>query len=269
MKYFIDFEAQQYTNEIISIGCVREDGVEFSSLVFPGKKHKKLSKFIKNLTGLTQEQINNAPTIDDVFSNFFDWLSEDKTNIVFYCYGNSDTDFVCATRALAQTIKAQATLCLIQCNLKDYSQNVKKFFGLWTTPSLLKVARYFKQDNSIEQNHAALDDAKLLYSVYLGIQRDEPFDSNPFEAYKKPEPPKNEFDTLNGYMIKWFDKTEACIGAFPCLNDAVKALDDYLKKEFPKLIRPTDELLRKRISTCLRGSGTYFEFSWKLTEKED
>ena len=71
MKYFIDFEAQQYTNEIIEIGCVREDGCQFHSLVHPGEKHKKLSGFVKKLTGITQEELNNAPSVDEVFTRFF------------------------------------------------------------------------------------------------------------------------------------------------------------------------------------------------------
>ena len=33
MKYYIDFEATQYTHEIISVGCVREDGETFKSYV--------------------------------------------------------------------------------------------------------------------------------------------------------------------------------------------------------------------------------------------
>ena len=33
MKFYIDFEATQYTENIISIGCVAENGDSFSSLV--------------------------------------------------------------------------------------------------------------------------------------------------------------------------------------------------------------------------------------------
>lgn len=29
MKYFIDFEATQFSQEIISVGCIREDGQTF------------------------------------------------------------------------------------------------------------------------------------------------------------------------------------------------------------------------------------------------
>lgn len=42
MKYFIDFEATQFSQEIISIGCIREDGQTFSS--------RKLSRVVTTTT---------------------------------------------------------------------------------------------------------------------------------------------------------------------------------------------------------------------------
>lgn len=51
MNYFIDFEATQFSGEIISVGCVREDGETFYVLVQPQKG--KLTPFITNLTGIT------------------------------------------------------------------------------------------------------------------------------------------------------------------------------------------------------------------------
>lgn len=38
MKYFIDFEATQFSREIISIGCIREDGQTFYALVAPKER---------------------------------------------------------------------------------------------------------------------------------------------------------------------------------------------------------------------------------------
>ena len=37
MNYFIDFEATQFSNDIISIGCIDENGEEFYSLINPGE----------------------------------------------------------------------------------------------------------------------------------------------------------------------------------------------------------------------------------------
>ena len=53
MRFFVDFEATQFSNRIISIGCVAANGNTFSTLVKPGKK--KITKFITDLTGITNE----------------------------------------------------------------------------------------------------------------------------------------------------------------------------------------------------------------------
>lgn len=44
MKFFIDFEALQFNNFIISIGCVCENGNQFSSFIKP-PKGKTVSNF--------------------------------------------------------------------------------------------------------------------------------------------------------------------------------------------------------------------------------
>lgn len=74
MKYFIDFEATQFSQEIISIGCIREDGQTFYALVAP--KKGKITPFITNLTGITAKMIDSAMSADAVFSKFYDWLFE-------------------------------------------------------------------------------------------------------------------------------------------------------------------------------------------------
>lgn len=76
MKYFIDFEAMQFSNEIISVGCVSENGEKFYSLVQP-QKAEKITEFITSLTGITYEELFSAPSADKVFSEFYEWV--DKT----------------------------------------------------------------------------------------------------------------------------------------------------------------------------------------------
>ena len=55
MKYFIDFEATQFSNEIISVGCVREDGETFYSLV--NVQRNKITPFITDLTGISKNDV--------------------------------------------------------------------------------------------------------------------------------------------------------------------------------------------------------------------
>ena len=56
MKYFIDFEASQFAEEIISVGCVDELGRSFYSLVRP-RRPQKVTGFITNLTGITRDDV--------------------------------------------------------------------------------------------------------------------------------------------------------------------------------------------------------------------
>lgn len=56
MNFYIDFEATQPGNEIISIGAVSDDGATFSCLVKPVAS--EITPFITELTGITVEKSN-------------------------------------------------------------------------------------------------------------------------------------------------------------------------------------------------------------------
>ena len=108
MNYFIDFEANQFSNEIISIGCVRENGDQFYSLINP---KKRITEFITNLTGITNELLQKAENSEEVFQKFFEWCNEYPNDIpTFYCYGNSDTSFVKTNFNKAKNFKEKAIL---------------------------------------------------------------------------------------------------------------------------------------------------------------
>lgn len=183
MKYFVDFEATQFSNEIIEIGCIREDGETFKSYV---KADKKLTNFITNLTGITQDMVDNAPTSDEVFAQFYNWLRND-TEIEFYCYGNSDIDFV--KRNLSKTVnfEAQAALSVIGMALNDYAITVKNHFGLIKPIGLVKVLAHYRGVESIDQGHDALEDAIFLKEVFEYISAEGEIEECPFPDYQKPK----------------------------------------------------------------------------------
>ena len=56
---------------------------------------KNLTKFITELTGITQEMLAAERNSDEVFAEFFDWMQKDCNDSVaeFYCYGTSDKEF--------------------------------------------------------------------------------------------------------------------------------------------------------------------------------
>lgn len=167
MKFFLDFEATQGSEEVISIGCVSETGEEFYSLT---RSHHKVKPFITQLTGLTQKDINAAPSHDEVFSKFYDWLIElSPRNPELYAYGDTDGLFCKNTLPYARTLKAQAMLGLLASNLRDFSTEVQHFFHLDKKANLFITQSLLLKDAVLHQTHNALEDAKMLKQIYCSM----------------------------------------------------------------------------------------------------
>lgn len=212
MKYFIDLEATQFSNEIISIGCVREDGETFYSLVNVAKN--KMTNFITELTGITKEDVATAPSSDEVFTNFYNWIIQDETKAQFFCYGNSDLGFIRKNLNKATTIKAQMALSVLALHLIDYSKCVERHFGLIKSIGLKKVIAYYRQVEEVEQNHNALEDALFLKEIYDRINDEDDVVECPFPGYEKPikpevapKPTTNISRKLNITTDKFMDET--------------------------------------------------------------
>ena len=198
---FIDFEASQYTQEIISVGAVADTGEEFYSLV--NTKHT-IGRFVSELTGINQKDIYKAKTADCVFDDLYSWLydlTDDSSKIQFICYGNCDMSFAINTlKSLKWSMCAQMVLSLIICNMVDYSEYVKSYFGLSRHIGLLKVAQYYSNNYDLVQTHNALDDAKMLKFIYENVQKGEPMVDNPFEEYMQ----RIELYDNDGNLIETF-----------------------------------------------------------------
>lgn len=212
MKYFIDLEATQFSNEIISIGCVREDGETFYSLVNVAKN--KMTNFITDLTGITKEDVSTAPSSDEVFTKFYDWLIPDESKVQFFCYGNADLGFIRRNLNKATTVKAQMALSVLALHLVDYSKCVERHFGLIKSISLKKVLAYYRQVAEVEQNHNALEDALFLKEIYDRINDEDDVVECPFPGYEKPLKPEvaskptiNISRKLNITTDKFMDET--------------------------------------------------------------
>ena len=163
MNYFIDFEATQYSMEIISVGCVDENGRTFSSLLRPHQMNK-MNDFITDLTGITKEQLSEAPTADEVFEQFMDWL-DCKESAQFFCYGDCDRLFVHRTLRHITSFRAQCALGLILSRLTDASLITRRYFRIDNTLSLKRAVNYFSGELP-EVSHDALADAQSLRYVY-------------------------------------------------------------------------------------------------------
>lgn len=270
MKYFIDFEATQFSNEIISIGCSREDGKEFYSLVKPEKR--KLTKFITNLTGITQEMVDEAPTADEVFSQFFDYLEGDS-ELNFYCYGNTDIDFIKKTLENTTDFKATAALSMIGMNLRDYSKSVKLHFGLHRNIGLVKVLAYYRGVDEIHQDHNALTDANYLREVFLNIENEEFVEGDPFPEYKAPQvqnPPKKG-KAGNDYSVRMADVLRIERKKAGVIEESYETIEEAIAwclKQMPEPSRTEAAQYPNRISNKIKKAfkkkDKYMNYRWNI-----
>ena len=276
-NYFIDFEATQFTHEIISVGCVSEDGETFDSYVYVYPS--KITNFITSLTGITKEMNEKAPYSDEVFRKFFDWLIETnlcKEPVRFYCYGNCDKTFVEKQLKCTNNIFAQMALSLVASNLIDYSPSVKHHFGLVKNISLNKVVAYYEGVEEIQQKHNALDDAEYLREVYYHVLLEERVTSHPFPTYEMHFEDIKDNETAK--MRKRLNETPHFI--------EVRNDDEYLIKNFGHIgsalewvkanfhsggeTRKFDaKQAANKIINANRKNKKYCGFYWDITFKEN
>lgn len=202
MKFFIDFEANQFSDRIISIGCVNENNEEFKTFVkLP--KGEKLTNFITNLTGITREMLEDAPSADEAFSDLYDWVLECTGDTVpqFYCYGNTDVNFLSSTVKKMSNPKSIMFVNALQNMMIDYATEVAKYFASNGAIALKRVFAVIRE-KEIEQNHDALEDAVMLKIVFEKL-KDK---CVPGDKDKLPPPtPKKSSDKtiLPDYVISW------------------------------------------------------------------
>lgn len=166
MKFYLDLEANAITNEVISIGIVTESGDEFYSLVRP---HTKLDHNIKILTGISQTEADEVPSLEDVMSSVGEFLGDAKDGI-FYHYGSGDRQFLKASMSFTKDIKALTVLEDIHDRCENVDKRVASHFhrdtiGLRSVYLTMKMS----SEESATQNHNALEDALMLKYVWENI----------------------------------------------------------------------------------------------------
>ena len=205
MDFYLDFEATRFSNRIISVGCSAGNCSTFSSLVKP-PKGDKVDKFIEELTGITNEMLAEAPTADEVFSELFDFISDNSNGNkpTYYVYGNCDIDFLKAT--LKHMSNAKACMCVqaIMGGLVDYAPTVKKFFATSEDLALRKVYMLVKSCE-FKQKHDALEDALMLQTVVENLHdKCKPEDKAILRAMPSQKKPKVGNSTnLPEYWNDW------------------------------------------------------------------
>lgn len=186
INFYLDFEATQFSNSIISIGCVAHNE-KFYTLCKPVGK-AKLTKFITQLTGITEEDIAEAPTIEEALNmlhNFIRRVMEAHYGAVsyFHVYGGSDKDFLLHTSEHIENPFWKEFLYNMAYSLIDDSKEVCRYFHAKTI-GVHRALSYFNPELP-EQKHNALEDAEMLCDLMWNIHHSDPLEEYPFAAAGK------------------------------------------------------------------------------------
>lgn len=260
MRYFIDFEATQPGNEIISVGVVSETGEKFCSYAKPAFSH--LTPYITQMTGITETDLAQAPTLDQVFTNLYNWVSmkEKKySNWKFIVFGSSDKDFIKTSAAALTSNEATLLAAVMLLNLQDYSKIASQFFKCKV--SLIKAFNYVEEQARL-QKHDALEDAMMLSAVAHYVENNEPLASNPFvdPVVVNIKMPSGKFTckhTSNG-QHKEFNSCDEAI-------DWVIA--DLIKAKEPEIVHR--DRIMKNIMKSVKKKSAYCHFKWTRIKEEE
>lgn len=164
MYIYLDFEATQFSYEIISIGAVKENGETFYSLVRP-QNIKKITPLITKITGLTSDMYTEEiPTICDIFPTFVDWAIKENNQVKFFTYGGFDKTLIshCVKR-----YPEYAVFQFVYENMIDIQKIINLLMNSEGVESKSLVAIYeylFGNNHGIEHN--ALSDAQMLFYIH-------------------------------------------------------------------------------------------------------
>lgn len=283
MNFYLDFEATRFSNRIISIGCTNEKGAKFETLVKPEKG--KVDKFITELTGITPEMVSDAPTADEAFNAFAEWayVNSENTTPKYFCYGDSDKDFIDATMRTMSDFKAITFAASIKALLIDYSSVVKEYLCT-SSIALKKVVALIEETDEVEQRHDALEDAEMLRKVVENLQtKCTPADAEKLKSMKSaPKPGKRKAPEI---FVNWPGKPSARFKAntladetnynIKCeSSDGIKYFDNidtatlwvikyFIKGKSPKKTSDMDSIRHKIKMAIQNNKQSYYGFKWE------
>lgn len=157
-----------FQNEIIEIGAVKlnHNGEIIDTFSKFAKPHHDtiLTEFCVNLTTITQEEIDNAESLDDVLKEFYEWSKDSK----LLSWGGYDI------RQLRRDIETQKS----NINWQDMKDRHINFKGWYAKHNKLKkqcgMSKALRRENIILEgtHHRGIDDAKnisKIFSKYLSF----------------------------------------------------------------------------------------------------
>lgn len=181
MLIFVDFEATCWDKneknkrphaEIIEIGAVvtGQDLIEISkfSVVIRPEIEPVLSDYCKELTGLSQTDVENGIEFNRAISNFYQWILkyENMENTVLYTWG--DYDIFLLKRSLRRhKYKNKDFLSIIhKGGLINLQEQFMKFTKLPSSSCNLVKALQIIGENYHGKMHRSVDDAENVIKLY-------------------------------------------------------------------------------------------------------
>lgn len=267
MKYFIDFEATDDTKEIIHVGCVKETGEEFQSLV--KFKEGTLSPWVIKDTHITDEFLQNAPSSEEVFKKLFDFIGKD-VEAQFYCWGNDDKTFIKST--FNYCLDYQAKLCLgyIGAGMRDYAIIFADNNGLANPRNLYKTLNCI-DSNSTLTPHNALDDARALKQIYEYVQNTESkerlnvfhelrLNNRKKEVNKKDKPDSPRIYAIDMLQERVYSFKNSKRAAVFCIN--CRKNNGLVKTRERK--RANKDIFAKRVEEAICNQELYLDLYWEV-----
>lgn len=258
MNFYVDFEATQPEQEIISIGVYSDNKESFYALVKP--QFSKISKYITDMTGITNEMVEDRYDLDTAFNDLYVWCANQETNLNewhFYSYGDGDVDFIKHSMCNIQTQRPLIIASIMVATMKDFSKDVTRYFH--GTTSLIKAFNFLK-DLEDKQKHNALEDAKMLADIFVKIYDKAPLAANPFVLQAREDEANYKFPS-GRFFCKATGKN-AKEREFPCVEAAIEWLiETNISKDAREKVH-RDKMATK-IMKAIRKHGTYMGYKWR------
>ena len=235
--------------------------------------------------------LEDAPSPDEAFNAFAEWayINSENTCPKYYCYGNSDGDFIDATIRTMSDFKAISFAASVKALLVDYSTVVKDYLCVGQV-ALKKVVALIDNSDEAVQRHDALEDAEMLRKVVenlrtkctpADVEKLKSIKSTPKPGKKKlpdicyhwPSNPKKKYNadtraTENDYMCKCVDQSGQHIKYFDSVETAAIWLMRYNMTTGHTLRREGDlaKVIGNLINRVKQGKQPY-GFTWEIKEE--
>lgn len=153
--------SNSYDNQIIEIGAVKLiDGKvvdEFQSFV---NTNQKLTKFCRDLTSITQEDVDSADGFTSIVRNFVAWSTLENQDVVYASWGDYDWK---------QVSKDCKRHNLDYNWITDHKLNVKVAYANKKGIKPCGLVKAVRKENMLFEGtaHRGIDDARNIAKIYL------------------------------------------------------------------------------------------------------